>query len=233
MNVRARNCRDLLSLQRSYRGLARRSNLLSLRPRRVRGLQLVAACCCHTTAAVTTVGCLPDRPHHSRREGTGSNVGYQIPSVGASVWEKLARALRRLARAVQLLLRALGVGLLFCTPAVSGSIVYVLHRLPGFPRGISTQLCDWWWRLLLNVVDRSGPTFIKVQQCFIGSSIGWYSATKGVPNMRRGNESRGSFLPMRNFRCLQPLSTFVVDEHISCDMYQQARTSSTSLNPTP
>lgn len=160
MNVGARSCRDLLSLQRSCRGLTRRTSLLSLRPRSVRGL--VAACGCHTTVT-TAVGCLPDRPHYSRKNGTGSNVGFQIPSVGASVWDKLARTLRRLVRALQLLLRTLGIGLLFSTPVVSGSIVYVLHRLPGFPRGLSTQLCDWWWRLLLNVIDRSGPTFIKVR----------------------------------------------------------------------
>lgn len=162
MNVGARNCRNLLSLQRSYQGLTRRTSLRSLRPRRGRGLQLVAACCCHTTAARAAVSCSPEQPHYRGNKGIGSNVGYQIPSVGASVWEKLARTLRRIARALQLLLRTLGIGLLFSTPVVSGSIVYVLHRLPGFPLGVSTQLCDWWWRLFLNVIDRSGPTFIKV-----------------------------------------------------------------------
>lgn len=162
MNMRARNYLDLLLLQRSYKGLARRTNPLSLWPRSLRGLQLVAACCCHTTTAAA-VGCLPERPRCGGKEGTGFNIGYQTPSVGAaSMWEKLARALRRLARTLQLLLRALGISLLLSTPVFPGSIVYVLHHLPGFPRGISTQLCDWWWRLLLKVVDRSGPTVIKV-----------------------------------------------------------------------
>lgn len=162
MNVGARNCRDLLSLQRSYQGLTRRTRVRSIRPRRVRGLQLIAACCCHTTG----VSCLPEQPQNTRKKGSGSfNVCYQKSSVGASVWEKLARTLRRIGRALQLLLRTLGIGLLFSTPVVSGAIVYVLHRLPGFHRGASTQLCDWWWRLLLNVIDRGGPTFIKVSMC--------------------------------------------------------------------
>lgn len=205
MNVGARNCRDLFSLQRSYNGLTRRTSLLSLRPRRVRGLPFAA--CCHV-AVTTAVGCLPERQQPPRKESTGSNIGYQIPSVGASMGEKLSRALRRLARALQLLLRALGISLLFSTPVVSGAVVYVLHRSPGFPRGISTQLCDWWWRLLLGVVDRSGPTFIKVTFFSIPGSVGTQQirCADYAPTW-----SRGCTLVHRNVWCM-PLSACVVDE---------------------
>ena len=173
MNVAARNCRDLRSLQRSYRDLTRRTTLQRVRPRRARGVcQLVAACGCHTTVAIAA-GCLPERPHYSPKNGTSSNVGYQILSVGDSVWEKLARTLRRLVRALQLLFRTLGIGLLFSTPVVSGSIVYAFHCLPGFPRGVSTHLCDWWWRLLLDVIDRNGPTFIKVHTLLLFFDPRW------------------------------------------------------------
>lgn len=172
MNVRARNCcSDLLSLQKSYKDLTRRTSVQNLRPRRVRELHLAAALFGQATVT-TAVGCLPERPHYSRKEGTSvSDVGHQIPSGGDCVWEKLARVLRRLARALRLSLRALGIGFLFSPPIVSGSMVYFVHHLPGFPRGISDQLSDWWWRLLLNVVERSGPTFIKVHA---DPSIGWY-----------------------------------------------------------
>jgi len=157
--LRGRSCRDLLSADNC---LTRRISVHQPRPRRIRGLPLLVAFCCRTAIASTAaVGCVPRRPSHNRRNEL-MNVGCQVIGKRPSVWWQLARALKRMKRAVEVLLRALGISLLFATPIVSGSIVYLLHRLPGFP---STQLCDWWWRMLLRAIDRSGTTFIKVNLC--------------------------------------------------------------------
>lgn len=157
LGLRGRSCRDVLSADNL---LTRRIRVQHPRPRRTWGAPLLVAYCCPAVATSAVVGCVPRRPSHSRKELTSTTaVGCQMIDKRPSVWGQLARALKRFKSALELLLRALGIGLIFSTPIVSGSIVYLLHRLPGFP---STQLCDWWWRMLLRAIDRSGTTFIKV-----------------------------------------------------------------------
>ena len=158
LRLPGRSCRGLL-LADNY--LATRISVPHPLAGRIRGLPLLVTCCCHTAIATSAaVGCVPGRSSPTERNVlTGTSVSCQVKKT-PSVWGKLARALKRLKRALELLLRALGISLLFSAPIVSGSVVYFLHRSPGFP---SAQLCDWWWRMLLRAIDRSGTTFIKVK----------------------------------------------------------------------
>lgn len=154
--VRARSCHQFVSLRRSPRQIG-----LSLWARReIQGGLLVP-----TTAA----SCLPAWRSSRQSNGvsatnTNANVGHRIVRRNASVREKMARALKSLIRALEMLLRAVRISLLFSPVVVSGSIVGVSQRYGVLPEALSTALCNWWWRFLLNVVDQSGPTFIKVNK---------------------------------------------------------------------
>ncbi|CAN0530145.1 unnamed protein product, partial [Ectocarpus sp. 12 AP-2014] len=70
----------------------------------------------------------------------------------------------RLARSLRRLLRALEILFLWSPVVVSGSVLTVLHRLSLLPKETSTHLLDVWWTFMLNIITKSGPTFIKAGQ---------------------------------------------------------------------
>lgn len=161
VSMKARGCYNMLSLRRPSPALTR-----ALTRRGAAGaggaicwqaaLTTISAAGTHSTAGPMS---LPQRercfsPIHADKSGA-------IPP--ANVWDDI-RA--RLARSLKRLLRAIEILFLWSPVVVSGSVLTVLHRLPMLPRETSTHLLDVWWAFVLNVITKSGPTFIKVNERF-------------------------------------------------------------------
>ncbi|CAM9269164.1 unnamed protein product [Ectocarpus fasciculatus] len=155
--MRARGCYHMLSLRRPSPALTRALTR--------RGAAGAGGAICWQTAKISaarthnTAGpmSLPER-ERCFRPIRADKSGADPP---ANVWDGI-RA--RLARSLRRLLRALEILFLWSPVVVSGSVLTVLQRLPLVPKKTSKHLLDVWWAFVLNVITKSGPTFIKAGQ---------------------------------------------------------------------
>lgn len=154
--MRARGCHSMLSLRRPSPALTR---ALTRRGAVGAGGALcwqtvkVSAACTHSTGSMS----MPERERcfsPIRADKSGANPPA---NVWDGIWARLATSLRRLLRALEILF-------LWSPVVVSGSVLTVLHRLPLLPKETSTHLLDVWWTFVLNIITKSGPTFIKVTE---------------------------------------------------------------------
>ena len=153
--MRARGCYNMLSLRRPSPALTRALTR--------RGAAGAGGAICWQTAKISaarahnTAGpmSLPER-ERCFRPIRADKSGADPP---ANVWDGIRAGL---ARSLRRLLRALEILFLWSPVVVSGSVLTVLQRLPLVPKKTSKHILDVWWAFVLNVITKSGPTFIKV-----------------------------------------------------------------------